>query len=483
MKTVISYNTLLKLSFALSFILLLGQPQKSVAQEVITIQQAIEETLHNNLQIKQAKLTESLSDENLSQAKNALLPTLNGSGSFNTNFGRSLDPSTQSFNSQKFSSFNGGVSTSVTVFQGFQKLNQIKQNKLLLDADKTNVEKIKNDLVLQVVTAYMQILYNKDFLQAAKQQLTVAQKQLKQQQELLDVGNKTLADLAESKSQVATAELDVTTAENALTISYLTLAQLMDIPSSTKYQVKAPDVANFENSAFIYDPEQVYTDALSFFPDIKLAGLRSEAAKKGITIAKGNYYPSLSFGAGLNSNYSSGRQRITSIQANGFKEIGRTQTTNEAVVTPDFTTFAENYKFKDQLTDNFGQYVGVRLEIPIFNGFTARSSVRKAKINYQQNQTDEQLTKNNLNKVIYQAVADLKAARSTFESSTRTFNARKEAFSVIEQRYNVGLVNALDYSTSQTNKNKAEIDMIRAKYDLLFKAKVIDYYLGKQIVF
>ncbi|MNE51867.1 Outer membrane efflux protein [compost metagenome] len=100
-----------------------------------------------------------------------------------------------------------------------------------------------------------------------------------------------------------------------------------------------------------------------------------------------------------------------------------------------------------------------------------------------QNQTEEQLTRNNLNKVIYQAVADLKAAQSTFESTTKTFNARKEAFSVIEQRYNVGLVNSLDYSTSQTNKNKAEIDMIRAKYDLLFKAKVIDYYLGKQIVF
>ena len=143
----------------------------------------------------------------------------------------------------------------------------------------------------------------------------------------------------------------------------------------------------------------------------------------------------------------------------------------------------ESYKFADQVKDNFGQYIGVSLQIPIFNGFTTRSVVRKAKISYLQNQTEEQLSKNNLNKVIYQAVADLKAAQSTFESSTKTFNARKEAFSVIEQRYNVGLVNALDYSTSQTNKNTAEIDMIRAKYDLLFKAKVIDYYLGKQIVF
>lgn len=483
MKTIISYNAFPKHLLALTFVFFTTFAQKTVAQEVITIQRAIEVTLNNNLQVKQAKLNESLSDENLIQSKNALLPTLSGSGSFNTNFGRSLDPSTQSFNSQKFSSFNGGISSSVMLFQGLQKLNQIKQNKFLLDADKTNVEKVKNDLILQVITAYMQILYNKDFLEAAKQQLTVAKKQLVQQQELLDVGNKTLADLAESKSLVATAELDVTTAENALTISYLTLAQLMDIPSSTRYLVKAPDVSNFAASAFIYDPEQVYTDAMALFPDIKLSALRTEAAKKGIDIARGSYYPSLSLGAGLNTNYSSGRQRVTSVQSNGFKEIGRTQTTNEIVQAPDFTTFSENYKFKDQLTDNFGQYVGVSLQIPIFNGFTARSGVRKAKISYMQNQTEEQLTKNNLNKVIYQAVADLKAAQSTFESSTKTFNARKEAFSVIEQRYNVGLVNSLDYSTSQTNKNKAEIDMIRARYDLLFKAKVIDYYLGKQIVF
>lgn len=139
--------------------------------------------------------------------------------------------------------------------------------------------------------------------------------------------------------------------------------------------------------------------------------------------------------------------------------------------------------FYNQIGQNFGQYVGASLQIPIFNGFTTRTNVRKARIYYTQSQTEEQLAKNNLNKVIYQAVADLKAAKSTYESATKTFTSRSESFSVIEQRYNVGLVNSLDYSTSLTNKNRAEIDMIRSKYDLLFKSKVIDYYLGKQIAF
>lgn len=468
----------------------LGISQNTSAQQVITIQQAIENTMNNNLQIKQARLTENLSDENLKQSRASLFPTVNGNGSYNINFGRSLDPSTQSFSSQQFSSFNGGLSTSVDLFQGFQKLNQIKQNKLLLDADKTYTAKIKNDLVLQVITSYMQILYNKDFLVAARQQLAVARQQLKQQQELLDVGNKTLADLAESKSLVATAELDVTTAENALTISYITLAQLMDIPSSTAYEVKAPDVSSFSGAASVYSPEDVYGQALSLFPDIKLAAVRTEAAKKAVDIAKGSYYPSLAFGAGFNTNYSSGRDKVLLdasgdpvIVADGTRPVGRTQTTGEAVIADNFRTLSETYRFKDQISDNFGQFVGFSLQIPIFNGFRTRTTVRRAKINLLQNQTEEQLAKNNLNKVIYQAVADLKAAQSTFESTSKTFSARKEAFSVIEQRYNVGLVNSLDYSTSQTNRNKAEIDMIRAKYDLLFKAKVIDYYLGKQIAF
>lgn len=466
-----------------SFVFLVGFVQQSVGQELITIEQAIEKTLANNLQVKQSQLSESLSDENLKQSKNALLPTLNGNGGYNINFGRSVDPSTNQFNSQKFSSFNGGVSTGVDIFNGFQKINQIRQNKLLLDADKTSTEKVKNDLILQVVTSYLQILYNKDFLTAAEQQLAVAKQQLTREQELLDVGNKTLADLSQAKSQLATAELNVTNATNDLTISYITLAQLMDIPSSTVYSVSAPVLQSFNKPSTDYNPEEVYNSAMKSYPDIKLAGLRTEASKTGIAIAKGNYYPTLSFGAGLNTNYSSGRDRVLDVIQNGFREIGRTQNTNESVLTPDFTTLTETYRFNDQLRDNFGQYVGVSLRIPIFNGFSARSSVRRAKINYLQNQTQEQLAHNNLNKVIYQAVADLKAAGSRFTSTTNTFLAQKDAFNVIEQRYAVGLVNSLDYSTSQTNLNKAEIDMIQAKYDLLFRAKLIDYYLGKQIIF
>lgn len=456
MKKIIPYSTLPKLTLALSLVFITGFVQKSNAQEIITIQQAIEETLHNNLQVKKSQYSESMSEENLKLAKLSLYPTLNGGIDQNMRWGRNNLGNSGIYSNTQSYGFTPGLSAGVDLFNGLSKINQIRQNKILLEAGKANTDKIRNDLILQVITSYMEILYNKDRLSAAKQQLSVAEQQQKQQQELLDVGNKTLADLAESKSQTATAQLDVTTAENALSISYLTLAQLMDIPSSTKYDVQAPVLSSFNNPTVNYNPEEVYSDAIRLFPDIKLAALQTASAKKDIDIAKGSYYPKLnlsgSYGSYFNYNYN--------LPAN-----------------------TQNESFGNQIKNNVSKGIGIGLSIPIFNGSQARIGVRKAKINLMQYQADEQLAKNNLNKIIYQAVADLKAAKSTFESTTNTFNARKEAFSVIEQRYNVGLVNSLDYNTSLTNKNRAEIDMIRAKYDLLFKAKVIDYYLGKQIVF
>lgn len=455
----------------------------SSAQEVITIQQAIDKTLSNNLQVKQAQFSAALSDESFKQSKNALLPTLNASISGNRNFGRSIDPSTNQFISQQFNSANGSLSTSVDLFAGGQKINQIKQNKLLLQADKTNVEKIKNDLILQVVTSYMQILFNKDLLKAAQQQLDVAKQTANQQQQLLDVGNKTLADVSQAKSQVAVSELEVTNAQNNLAISYLTLNQLMELPSDNKFEVQVPLVDAIAIAKNSYSAPEVVSIAMNVFPDIKLASIRTQAAEKAIDVARGTYYPRLSVGGGLGSNYSSGRQFVESIVPNGVRQVGTVQGTNQIVVTDAFLTTYANQKFSSQIQDNFNQFVGVNLSIPIFNGFQARSNVRRAKINYQNAQVDEQLSKNNLNKVIFQAVADLRAAESRYESTTNAFAAQKDAFFVIEQRYNVGLANSVEFSTAQTNRNKAEIDMIQAKYDLLFKSKVIDYYLGKQIAF
>ena len=446
--TFYSLFTKLNLILGFSFVAFSG-----LAQEIITIQQAIDKTLSNNLQVKQSQFSESLSDINLKQSKLALYPSFNGNVGQNMSWGRTQVASGLFLNTQNYL-LNTGVNTNVDLFNGFTKINQIKQNKVLLDAGKSNTEKVKNDLTLLVITSYLQILYNKDFLTAAKDQLVVAKQQLNQQQQLLDVGNKTLADLSQSKSQLATAELNVTNAANALAISYLTLAQLMDIPSATVYDIQAPFLNSFKNISTLHNAEEVYGNALTLFPDIKLAGLNTEAARLALSVAKGNLYPRLSFNANFGSAY--------------FYT---------------YTLNIPNDTFREQLKNNLSKGIGLNMSIPIFNGSQARAGVKRANVNYLQTTTQEQLAKNNLNKIIYQAVADLKAAESRYQSTSNAFEAQKDAFFVIEQRYNVGLVNALDYNTALTNKNKAEIDMIQAKYDLLFRAKVIDFYLGKQIIF
>jgi outer membrane protein len=448
-------KTSTRLKFIIAFVIF-GVSFSVKAQEIITIQQAVERTLNNNLTIKQAQLSAALSDENLSQSQYALYPNLNANINPNLTFGRGLDQTTFQVTNQTSLYTSGNLSTNVDLFNGFRKINQIKQNKTLLEADKSNVDKIKNDLILNVVTSYLQVLYNTDLEKASKDQLAIAKKTLERESALLDAGNKTLADVSQAKSQVATAELNLTNAENALAISYLTLGQLMEIQPNQKFLVQAPIIDNIKVADNTDNPDEIYSNALNIFPDIKLATLRSLAAKQAIDVAKGAYAPSLSLGAGLNTSYS--------YQFN-YKGL-----------TPQSS-------FADQIDQRLGQSIGMSLQIPIFNGFTARSGVRKAKINYQNYLTQEQLAKNNLSKIIFQASTDLKAAKSRYVSTQNAFIAQKDAFYVVEQRYNVGLVNSLDYSTAQTNRNKAEIDFIQAKYDLLFRAKVIDYYLGKPITF
>jgi len=444
----------LKSAAAIGF-LSLGFSLTAHAQETLTIQQAIERMLQNNLNVKRAVLNVSSASVDLQQSKAALYPTLNASADNSLSFGRGLNSTTFQVVNQKFYQGSGSLNTSVDLFGGLTKINQIRQNKILLDAGNSNLDKVKNDLILNVVTAYFQVVFNVELLKASKEQLIVAQQTEEREKALLDAGNKTVADVSQAKAQAATAELNVTNAQNQLTISYLTLSQLMEMRADdNNYTVVAPTVQDIAMAQKNYNVNEVYNSALSIFPDIKLAALNRQAAEKGINVAKGALSPRISFGANLGSSYS----YLLAAQS-------------------------ENMHFFDQISSRFNQGIGLSLQIPIFNGLQARAGVKRARINYEDFKLQESLTKNNLNKVIAQAIADLRAADSRYSSTLNTFNAQKDAFNVIEQRYNVGLVNSLDYNTSRTNRNKAETDFIQAKYDLLFRSKVIDYYLGRQITF
>lgn len=423
------------------------------AQEVITLQKAIDRALERNLTIKQAQYNEALSTEDYNQSRYNKLPSISANPQAGYNFGRNIDPTSNQFINQRTFTVNAGINAQVTIFQGGQLRNQIIQNRILVDVDKSNTAKIKNDLILNVVTQYLTVLTNQDLVTASQQQIDIAKIGLDRAQKNFDVGNQTLADLAQAKAQQSTAELNLTTAQNQLDLSLLVLKQYMEMNPLENITVEKPDISRFSDVRTLFDGASVIKTALEINPDIKLAETRQLAAQQAIKVAMGAYYPSLVlFGSG-NSRYSDASIKFGST----------------------------NYPFFDQFKDNFNQSLGVSLQIPIFNRFATRTSVRKARLQFENAQVNTQISKNNLSKIIIQAVLDVQAANKKLLSTEQTYQANKEAFNVIQQRFNVGLVNSLDYNTSLTNLNKSQFDLIQARYEVIFRSKVIDYYLGNPI--
>lgn len=468
--------------FAIVFVCFLLMLNRASAQEVITLQKAIDRTLEKNLQIKQAQFSEAIDVENVKQAKYNRLPNLSASPQASFNYGRSVDPSTNQFVNQSIFGLSGNISSQVLLSQGGLLKNQILANKLQLDVDKSNTAKIKNDLVLNVVTTYLAVLSNQDLLKAAIQQVDIARQTLDKVQKMFDVGNSTLADLSQARAQVSTAGLNQTTAQNQLDISILTLKQYMEMAPTLPITVEKPDVSRLTDVKSQYDAQSVFTNALNINPDVRLAEVQKQLANQNINVAKSYYYPSLALFGSLGSNYSDARKITTVSPTGGFDTIGIVNQTTTRVISPAYKQTYSKYNFSSQLSDNFNQSVGVSLQVPLFARFATRSSVRKAKINYQIADINSQIAKNNLNKTINQAVLDVRAADKKYISAQQTYQSNKDAYNVVQQRYNVGLINSLDYNTSLTNLNKSEFDMIQARYELIFRSKIIDYYLGNPII-
>ena len=444
-------------SLGCAFLMLLVSSVLNVsAQEIITLEKALEIALANNLQIKQIQFQAALTEQDVKQAKMNFFPTLNSGVSSDFRWGSYFDQLTGSLNTQSVNSLNGSISSSATIFQGFQRVNQVLANKYLLLADQSSTEKAKNDLQLAVVTTYLEALTNQDLTLASSEQLKLSKQQLEVEQINFDVGNRTLADLSQAKSQVAIDESNVTSTQNAFDLSILNLKQLMEMDPTVSIVLEKPILPDPSNVESSYSAQEVFSYAVENFPEIEIAKYNTQAAESSIKIQKGAYFPTLSVSAGLGSGYTS-----------SFID----PQTNEVMI------------FREQLKANRSEFVGLSLNIPIFNNFRTRIGVKRAQISYQNALLNERSAKNDLNKVINQSVLDLRAADKNYTSSRLVFESMRDAFNVIKQRYDVGLANAIELSTSQTNMNKAEFDFITAKYNLIFRSKVIDFYLGKDISF
>lgn len=452
------------------------------AQKVWTLQECLDYALKNNIQIKQNILNSELLKEDYKQSITNLFPDLSGNASHNYTFGRKLDPFTNQFLSDRTQYNNFSLNSSLVVFNGFQLINTLKRSQLNYIASKYDIEKIKNDVSLNIVASFLQVLYNQDLAEASKLQLETSEMQLNRIKRLVEAGGLPKGDLLNIESQVASEELKLINDQNQLNLSYLNLAQLLDLDSINNFFITRPELQIPNEDFYKVSPQKIYEVALENQPQIKSIEYKLQSAKKNLASARGSRSPLISLNWSYNTGYSEANERITSLQYYGEDTIGYTPSL-EPVTYPSYLPTYEIIPFNEQFDDNKYQAIGINFSIPFFNGWQAQTAINKAKISVLIAEYDVQTSKSELNKSIQQAYADALAGVKKYNASHKSMEASKETLKYTEQKFNLGLINSVDYTTAKTNYNKSEVELLQSKYDYILKIKILDFYQGKALTF
>ncbi|PRY15653.1 outer membrane protein [Pontibacter ummariensis] len=464
-----------------------GYAQERPANEAWTLEEALEYARLHNLQVRQSLVQKEVAEVDLRQSKYALLPTAVANASHTYNYGSSVDPLTSEFRTEQIRSNNISASSVVPLFQGFQLRKQIQQNRLDLAANTKDVAATQNDIMLQIVTAYLNILFADEVAKAAELQQATTQQQLERTRILFKAGSVAETNVLELESQLASDELNLINAQNQIDVARLTLVQLLNLGNPEDFDVVIPEIPEPALDATIVAPDQVYDVAVQVLPEIEAADLRVQSAEVGVGIARAAYYPRLSFSAAIFTGYSSGRvfpfpetiEGVFNRQLVGFQDADGTQPFY--LYTP--ASVREEYLFSDQIEDNLGKQIQFSLTVPIFNGLQARSAVARAKLNQQAAQLNADFERNQLRQNIEQAAADARAALRAYVASKRQVEALERSFRNAELRLNAGVINSTDFNVIANDYRRAQTDLIQAKYDYFFKLKVLDYYQGNKITF
>lgn len=480
-------------SFLLLFATLLictsakGQSDEPV--KVWSLQECIDYAISNNIQVKQGHLNTRVEEVNLTQSKVNLLPNLNGNSSFSHNIGRSVNPFTNIIVDQPVSSHNVSLASSITLFNGFQKTNTIKRNQVLLNASQYTAEDIQNDVTLQVITAYMNILLNNELLENAELRLVTTDMQLERTAKLVEAGSLPESNLLEIQAQRANDELEIINARNNIAIATLNLKQLMQLPAQEEMDIVVPEVESPDEGNMVEPLSEIYSTALALQPDVKAAEARAEGAEYDVAIAQGSRMPSISASGFLGTAYSSVADDMLPKEGSAFTEIEvpvgylASDPSQQVITTRSIPAEYTENTYWNQLDFNLRRGVSIDMNIPIFNGWQTKSAVSRAKINREMAALEVVNTKNVLRQNIEQAYLDVQAAQQRYAATKKQVEALHEAFRVNEQKFNLGVINVLDYNLAKTNLNVAESEMIQSKYDYVFKTKILDFYQGKPLSF
>ncbi len=476
----LTFPRLLITGIILSMIMLIMSASQMKAQTLWSLQDCINYAFEHNLDIKQQVLVVETNKANLLQTKLNTLPSINAGGSMVNNWGRTIDQYTNEFATNRVRSDNLYIQGNITLFSGLQKVNMIKRNQLTVQHSEFSLDDLLDNISLTVAGYYLDILFNRELLVIASEQLLVTEQQVNRMEKLVDAGTLAKGDLLNIQAQQAREELQVIEAENRLEISYLTLQQLIDYPVDEDFDVQIPRLKSVEAPSIEITSDQIYGYAVLNRPEVKLAELSVDIAHRDIALARGQQSPVFSLGGSWGSGYS-GLNTIGSNPVSIEQQIGVTES-GEAVYTSytqyqDFNTKA----WGDQLSDNNNRSVGFYLNIPIFNGWQVRNSITRAKIAEESAQYDLQKTKNNLRKVIQQAYADAVAALKRYGSSLKQVEAQSEAFKYAEQKFDVGLLNSVEYNEIKKELTLAQSDLLQAKYDYIFKTTILSFYMGNPL--
>ncbi len=420
------------------------------AQEAWDLERCIEHAVSHNLAVKQQEAARDRSEIELNTARWSRLPDLNGTASHSFNFGRSLqaDNTYRRINTQ---STGFGLSTSIPLFTGMQIPNTVALSELNLQAAVEDLNKAKEDVSLQVVSAYLQVLFNQELAKVAHEQVALSKEMLAQKAAFFENGKASESEWLEAKARVAQDELSAVQADNNCGLSLLELTQLLELPSPDGFQVVSPEVRMEQLAEDLTPPADIYSQAVLAKPSVRAAQYRLQGAARSVRIARSGYYPRLSLGAGLSTNY--------------YHVSGRS-----------------NAAFRPQLRDNFSQYLGFSLSVPIFDRLDTRNRVRSAKVEQISLSWQLEEAKKALYKEIQQAYYNALNAKARYESSLAADEAAGASFRLMKEKYVAGKANATEYNETRLGWMKALSDCIQAKYDYLFRTKVLDFYRGIPLV-
>jgi len=457
---------------------------RASAQQVWTLEQCVSHALTNNLQVKQQLLLVESAKADLFQSKMDLLPGITGNASHAYNYGQTIDRYTNQFATSRVQSNNFYLQSGVTLFNGFQKLNTIKQNQLSLMASQQDADKYMNDMSINIATFYLQVLFYKELVTIRTNQLDITRQQVERMKKLVSAGTMALGDSYTIEAQYAVEESSLIEAENSLEISLLTLSQLLDLPSTDGFDIEVPALSIEENVSLVANPDQIFTYAQEKMPEIKAAEFRLQGSERQLARAKGSYYPSLALSGSWGTGYSGASQVIDQKIPGDPQLIGYAVNPDVASYNVYANTLDYTYKTKawsDQIKDNNNQTIGLYLTIPILNGWQSRTMVSKAKISLENSRLDLELQNQLLRKTIQQAWADARASLKQYYASEKKVNATRESFRYADQKFEVGIMNSVDYNNAKKDLSNAESEQIQSKFDFIFKTTVLDFYMGKPL--